>query len=455
MDQKKKNRIIKAVIYLTVFLLILYLEIKFVTKKWDDLWFASLWDQENFNLFSYIVFRFNRWSSRIFIESTLIPVARAPLYLFNICNALFVLLLVWGLYQITRSNPLNSELNPLQLLVCACAIFLFYPLISMSEAGWIATCLNYLWPGACLLYCLVMVRKQAFGAEIPWWQMVLFVLAGLFGTNTEQTMVIATVVLVIYAIYQYHQNPDNIRKLTLLWILSGIVILQWALFIFSPGNRNRSAEEVETWFPAFADFSFLQKIDIGITTTIRTFFKLDYHLTLLFTLMIFLSYQLSESHLIDRILSAVPFIVTVTTFTILTHQTAHASFDQFFSVREGILFTAEVFSWKVYVLYAFYCAFFALIFYLLIKRFRFDQVSWAMGIAFLLGLASKAMLGFSPTVWDSGSRTAFPMLICMIFIVLILNFRFKEKVQDLTSWMIIGYSVYMYAINFAAVTVLV
>lgn len=454
MDQKKKNRIIKAVVYLTVFLLILYLECTFITKKWDDLWFAALWDQGDFNLFNYIVFRFNKWSSRVFIESTLIPVARAPLYVFNICNALFVVLMVWDLYQLTRSNPLDPELNALQLLVCACSIFLFYPLISMSEAGWIATCLNYLWPGACLLYCLVMVRKQAFGGKIAGWQIVLFVLAGLFGTNTEQTMVIATCVVAIYAIYQYRQNPDNLKKMTLLWILIGIAILQWALFVLSPGNRNRSANEVETWFPAFADFSLLQKVDIGITTTIGTFFTLDYHLTLLFTLMIFLSYQLSEENIVDRVLSLIPFVVSVYTFTILTNQAAHASFDQFFSAREGIIFTAQAFSWKVYVLYLIYCAFFALIFYLLIKRFHFSPVSWTMGIALLLGLASKAMLGFSPTVWASGSRTAFPLLVCMILITLILNFKFKEKVQDLTSWMIIGYSIYMYAINFATVTVI-
>lgn len=63
---------------------------------------------------------------------------------------------------------------------------------------------------------------------------------------------------------------------------------------------------------------------------------------------------------------------------------------------------------------------FIIIFILVFISIYYIESNWNLVFYFLIGLASHAMMGFSPTIFKSGDRTAFILYMVMVYLLMLM-----------------------------------
>lgn len=382
----------------------------------DDIWFANRWDQEDFNLFSWLGNRYQNWSSRILIELVLVVLCRLPLPVFWVLDSLVMVaatFLIYRLFAPTRYKGLTSAM--------VCLLFLCLPFDIYTFVGWIAGTLNYLWPVTALLTALCAFQKISQGKKICWYELILFFIGAVFATQSEQTVVVFFAVSVAFFIWSLTQKKLH-------WIIVAYLVIAiggLVLVLACPGNAARTAQETANWFPEFAEFSLLEKADLSFSVITWNFYKnLPIFALLLSSLMIYLA---AEKHRRwwYRILAIFPFAFILGLQVLFEH---YDFMSVFASNRYGI-YPPDDLSFNRFLFYGVLLLSFCLLLlnvYLILGH----NIRSIVGAGILLlGFASQAMLGFSPTVWDSGSRTGF-ILFCSaiaLFIYLLHQWDFQSK----------------------------
>lgn len=198
--------------------------------------------------FEWLSLRYNTWSSRIVIESIL-PFMAKHEYIFKLITILLFLSAPIAIYITTQKYKLSAS-----LCILLIAIFPFYKLTS---AGYAATMTNYFYPilfGLWIFVYLFIKKANIFG------YLILMILAT-YVVNHEQTAILLLVVSLIALFYK-----DSDKKLASLCLILSVIGL---FFIFTcPGNSVRLAAESKTWLPGYENYELLDKINLGITSSL-------------------------------------------------------------------------------------------------------------------------------------------------------------------------------------------
>ena len=198
--------------------------------------------------FEWLSLRYNTWTSRIVIDSNL-PFMAKHEYIFKLITILLFLSAPIALYITTQKYKLSAS-----LCILLIAIFPFYKLTS---AGYAATMTNYFYPilfGLWVFVYLFIKKANIFG------YLILMILTT-YVVNHEQTAILLLVVSLIALFYK-----DSDKKLATLCLILSIVGL---FFIFTcPGNTVRLLAESNTWLPGYENYELLDKINLGITSSL-------------------------------------------------------------------------------------------------------------------------------------------------------------------------------------------
>lgn len=374
----------------------------------DDLWFGKILDQSSWG--AYLSFRYHNWTSRIVIEGVLVLLTRAPIALWKVCN-----ILMWVLLAISISKLFVRRNAVLTNWILVASIF-FIPMPIMAEAGLIATTLNYLWPTALGLLSLYPIYKMCHHQTVHWWEYPLYIIAILFSTSSEQWAAILFVVYILVLGYRFYNKQVD-------WVLLLGAALAGAALVFTltcPGNALRSAQETETWFPAFGQFTLLQKAKVGYIGLVRFFaFAGNWGYMIMALCLAVLVWRTTRSWAwrITSILPvslAFPLVPLVQKLQQQGIGTAYLPNDLFFSNTVTALSKIE------WLLLAYITLAVISLFLLLLKVFG---KSWETILVVLVGGAgfmSKLVVGFSPTVFASGQRTSFVLAVSILVITVML-----------------------------------
>ncbi|MCB8610077.1 hypothetical protein LJD69_05675 [Faecalibacillus faecis] len=346
----------KYVYYVCLFIFVFALHLFMRPGEADDLWFINNYTG---NPLSFAYMRYMQWSSRFLIEMVLVFIASLPL-------------IVWKVF---------------------------------GETGWIATTLNYTWPITLGFYGFSILLEE----KTNFLKQIISFFCIIFACNQEQMCCVMLAFIIICFCIRTFQKKNN--KVFLIPFI--ICILMGVLHIICPGNSMRQISEMQTWYPAYQNFDVLDKISIGIISTVTAIlfdFRIIY-IAFIGMLILYIKYlplNKKLSYIIQFILvcfifiNIYPFDSTQLMFYSKAQESIVIAFMNF--VLPVLLFSLLI----------------SIVIYLILKTK--NKYNYMFVLLFLSGICSRLILGFSPTVYASGKRTViYFYIVCYLLTIFIMK----------------------------------
>lgn len=301
-------------------------------------------------------------------------------------------------------------------------MILAYPLNKMASAGWAATTVNYMWPLATGLFALIPIRKIWDGEKIKPYQYALYSIALIFAGNVEISCAILVGAYVLFTSLYMLKN----KKVHPYMIVQTLIIVSSLIFILTcPGNYERNSDEISNLFKDMNMLSFLDKVGLGFTSTMGLIIGKGNVIYALFTMLIAIYiFSNYKDETLYKIIAIIPFLSIILMYYLspITDNMFHfvVSFRKLVSTEAVILSPSASNNMLYVVPIVFSFVNFISIGLSLLLIFKKLNNNIAI-IVFLAGLASRLLMGFSPTIFSSGERT-------MIF------FEFAMIIDSILIW---------------------
>ncbi len=418
--EKTKNIIKKKYLpFVVLFVLMLILHSVFVVYG-DDTFFSTL--LEGSTMYEVLKLRYLTWSSRTIIEFLLICILQLDFWVWKILDCFIVIILAMSLSKIINYN--KSTLLDWAIVL----MILIYDFHEMITAGWAATTLNYLWPFTLGIYSLVILFKMLRDEKIMPYEYVLSLFAAIIALNVEQMCVILIVSYIFICCYLF-SIKKNI-KFPLILTLVGLAELIYILT--SPGNKNRTLVEWGVYLPEFKMLTFIDKVTLGFASTMQNYFLNISLVYICLTTLIAIFIWKKYIDKIYRILGTIPFLLVVifniTNYNIFVkineklnmpiilkigHFCAFLDDKIFFDINDRMQsakltqpihldnFT-QISAYLPIIIFILALTILIIDIYLIFEN-KLETII-VIGII-LIGIAARMIMGFSPTVFASNTRT--------------------------------------------------
>lgn len=392
-ERSSAERIVFVVVVCVIALYHMILPISFG----DDVVYKTILDEQT--LGEFLRFQWENWTSRILIEFVLLSIIKYDL-LWRILDTVFVVTLGTMLGKITREK------------VFSYAILLLYPFHEMASAGWINTTLNYLWPLWSGMLIFTNYQKYMTGEKLHWSVYLWSIPAVLFACDQEQMAVVMLIVTVGMIGIGISRKRYLMPYVDLMFLLNLACL---AKMLLCPGNQARSATETSIRYAAFSDLSVVDKIFLGVYNVESTFIArphiLFFPITLLLAFYVFQKTKIGWK----RGIAAVSAAITLAHCVLAESMT---KWDQVFWRCEAGQFDLESLGiYRLLVWLFFGLVLCSLVFTMYMLWEEKIRSFWAMLILWGAGLASAVMMGFSPTMFDSGPRTMLFFCFAMMTVI--------------------------------------
>ena len=218
--------------------------------------------------------------------------------------------------------------------------------------------------------------------------------------------------------------------------IQDILIIASLIFILTcPGNYVRNNLEMVSKFKDIATLNILDKISLGLTSTIGILVGKGNLVYTLFTFLIMVFVFLNYKENLYRVVALIPFISAIL-FKYLMY-VSYLAFPYLGSLQELLLeekvmltaITSNNLTYAIPLILAFANIICVTLSLLIIFKNLKNNVSL---LIFFVGLASRLIIGFSPTIWSSKERTMIFFEFAMI-IISILIWQELVKKNDKTD----------------------
>lgn len=433
-NEKKLKYIQKNIPFIVFGLWIVAMHFFIAMGNRDDAWFYATAHSEGFNLFSWLKLRYATWSSRTLIEAALIISVSLPNIVWRIADSIFMILCM---VMYAKMFVKNSSYGYVFLGL----LFLIVDYSALTTAGWQATTINYLWPMAFMLVAIYPMFKWFRNEKIHAYEYIVYAIANFYAVFSEQACVI---LLTVYLLAGIYAAKNRLFKISIFYIFQMILnTLELFNMMLCPGNAARNISETATWFPEYQSFSMLQKIDIGISSTIKSLFLEKNIMFILLLLVIAVLGMDKIKNPVGRFFMVLPFAVTEG-LNILKQSIGEQNGLFSFVTSYGVLYEESNHFLKVYLWYAFLLALCLIILADIVFIVSDREKALVITLVFLCGLMSKAMLGFSATVWVSYGRTGWFCQIALLGCIIALLEDRKYKNKAATFLLIVIFTYYAF-----------
>lgn len=373
----------KDILILSSFVFVVMLIYNFGIKQMefgDDAFFLKQFTHDfQSNYYEFLKFRYNEWTSRLVIEIALTQAVQ-HVFLWRVLNAIAM-----SIVAIVPALLFNSD-NSRRGLIIGTGMSLLIPASMINNAGWIATTTNYVWVMAAALLSIWPIMNYIRGKSVNWISFILSLVFLIYATNQEQMVVIMLVSLLVLEGILYLSKKNILITLPHI----AVVIASFVFILTCKGNAARNIQETKQWLPNFSSYSIFDKLQIGYSSTLKVLFFEWSPLMLAFVLLILTAGLVKNGSLLKKMISGIPLL----TYLICTR--FNTIIDQTYDIPSGktymslvVLLTGLAF---LYVIGIFAAS---------NNYLEFLSVTFLL----ILGVGSRIMMGFSPTIWVSGSRT--------------------------------------------------
>lgn len=435
--QKLKDNILKIVnskyfpfIAMAIIMLGIHL---FTYSNGDDDFFRIQLDNQN--IIEYLKIRYNTWSSRIFVEILFVTISRLPLLLWQILDTL-----IFTSIGILISKIFNKK-NSQYLNWIIVGLLLIYPFTDMSSAGYVCTSIAYIWTTASLLYVLYIFIKVLEKNNLKYFEYILSFICLLLAISFEQTLSLFIGFTLVILLYLFIKKEFDLKRqgFILLYFLISLAMLIFTMKC--PGNDVRYLAEVNYWFPEYKNFGLLSKIYLGIVPTMAVLLRNKVVISI-FSFMLFYTIIKGNHNIFNRVLAflQLTFFLTFGLFKDLSFGIfpSLARFYEIINLNNAV----PTLTFNYLIPLGITTLVFIVCLYLIYIAFAKKLTP---AIIFCASVASRFIMGFSPTIYASVDRTAFFMYIGIIVIIFLLIkeiFNKEQKLNNLISYTLTSISLF-------------
>lgn len=430
---KKSGNGIKKIIlkfYPVLILGFFWLFMQIQMKAWtgDEFQYADLLNQ--MSLFEVGKKYYQTWSSRILLDMLAAFTHHYPLIFFKLANTLVVVLEVLGILLLFRDYSIKMQ--------CFVSFFTaIFDYMCFYDCGFSITSSYYIWPAMVMLYAMVLCDRYPElqtrlhrGIAI-----VLEIIMTLFATNMEQYLVLLLGIQMFCFVCNIREKKFN------LCVISGLAAsVASAIFTFTtPGKAMRIMVETERSFPEYSMLSFLQKVNMGFTTTMREYVMSGNASGVVMTCMLaYIGYRVLD-HSYEKVIAFIPAIISCVYgpfYSLIT-----SMFPYFYTTKEvGVYGVSDmtnfdqIRTWIPLFIMALFSISLLLALWLVFQKSNPKGIYqyWIIPM-WILGLMSRVAMGFSPTIYSSGDRTFYPFWLTTLIVSISLYglMNDKEKIKIL------------------------
>lgn len=354
----------------------------------DDYVFRDLLIENGF--IGTLSIRWKTWTSRLIIESILLLVTQ-NMWIWKILNSIMLVVLVHAISKLTFAKITLGN------IILTFFIIHLYPFIDMYSAGWMATSVNYLWPLTLMTVAFIPIRKRITGnITINNQTFFIYAICAILSVNNEQVAFITLLVGFFSFGYARYIKKTNYYYPLLLGIIGLISVI---IISICPGNQARITTDISIYSPHWDLMHFYDKLFVAIQTTSAVLLKHTYILliavSLLFIIGLYrnkLSFDSILLFLFFAVLIIIRFICNIKGSIILplfAYQPSETNLYYplvssilLFLLHFTVLFSFPFLVWRI-----------------------IGKDSLPIVILLLIGIASRLLVGFSPTFIASGNRT--------------------------------------------------
>jgi len=358
--------------------------------------------------------RYFEWSSRLILEFFVVAFLKLPSIIWRVLNSGVLVLLGVAL------SELFVEKNKKVFNWFIVFLLFLFPLREMLSAGWVTISINYIWPLTFGLLALVVVKKILLGKKI---RVIEYILSGLlliFAVNQEIMAVILGIVFLTSAVYLILNKRFH-------WFVALGLVLCLGSIVFTltaPGNHLRQQAEIR-WFIDFNYISFVEKLEIGISSTLAQYVFNFNFLFFVFSSLLAVAIFSKYKNPLYKVLALIPLGMSVVFgngfYVIVDRLFPHLATIDTEITQYGLITLGNFTRIQSYIpLFLLMMTAFVILILIYIIFGNTWKSTIALGVL-ILGLISRLILAFSPTIWSSGIRTHFllitAIIICSIMII--------------------------------------
>ena len=351
--------------------------------------------------------RWFSWSSRLLIESSVNIFSKYTL-IWQIITIMAGATMFWCIGRI-----LNFK-KGWHAIVVFC-LFLFTNFYILATAGVFATTINYLWPVACLVFVLAMLYKPFVNKNARLIATLLSVPILIFAVCSEQVAVVS-VIIGFFAIIHMLYDGKKIPKI--IWLYVGIAAFGVLNAVVAPGNGVRTEAEILKWWPEFNSLSLIYKGTLGTVVTFSRIFLAPESMAIIFVVLLTALAVLKRN--LRAFVSLLPAISLLVLFLmpLPINTNIHMVLPNFFSEVRSIAIHLDselIMSREARAGFLFA---FAIIITGVVSAILFlfgkSKKSYIFLSLIITGLISSLAISFSPTLFASGPRTLYPLVIILL-----------------------------------------
>ncbi|WP_208422044.1 DUF6056 family protein [Latilactobacillus fragifolii] len=354
--------------------------------------------------------RYTGWSSRLIIETVLSSLTHLP-FLWRLLNALAMFIVIYIPYLLLLKGD-NDDENSSRLLI-SFGLFFLLPFNMFYETGWMATTTNYLWVLAAGLFAMLPSLGQFLEKSVKHKKLLSTTafLALVYAVNQEQMAIILFFGNLLLLFVGKHSKKDVVRPLIQLFV----TVLSLIMIVLAPGNAVRKVKEIH-WLPLFPTLSPFKKIELGVSSTLsHFFFSFDAIAALVVILLMIFYSSRNGRYKLPRGLFFIPVLFSI--LFLFKDSALVKIYPGLKRMSDSVTIYGTDISMNNLqsMLPDLLLVILSSIILLGIFSSGNCKKMWLVSAILILGLISRVMMGFSPTIWASGERTFIFLYEALIF----------------------------------------
>lgn len=419
----------------------------------DDAYFYEYTHSMGF--LEYLGWRYQTWVGRMTAEALVYVTFRLGLWFWRIVNALMLVLLPAGILRLAalaarepegslmywkESRPAVASGDSRDMGIgAALAAAAGYFLMSVWTVGYAAVWVNgsifYTWCFTCGVWALMPFAEYLFSPEEPvwgkggWhvsaegcrpWKFALSVPCALIAAMSIEQM--GAVLLVFELLGVWYVLAKWHRLQPLLAVQTAVTFAAFLVLFLAPGNAVRTAQEIINWMPQYAGMRFSEHLFLLVQWLLSSFANENkMFLCGIWIAGIMLLMQREKKGFWDWFLivcAAVftaSFLLSLAGISVLSDMGLHLDIT---ARVDAVPTAAQLTEQNLFAMG--WCG--AALLFTPVFLFRASGSQPVLLLAYLAGIASEAIMFFSPTMYASGARVYYLTDLLYLFVMLALSF---------------------------------
>lgn len=417
----------------------------------DDAFFYQYTHEMGF--FEYLSWRYQTWVGRMSGEAMVYIAFSLGIWFWRIVNALMLVLLPCGVLKLAEkaAGIRTKSFLPGESITVISGYLLMAIMTVGYAAIWINGSIFYTWSFTCGIWALVPVADIVFDTGESNSRCFLYsipcaVLASMSIEQMAAVLVTFEVLAVLVVMLRKYARAGRIRDLAgarekqrniLLIIQTAVTVVAFVILFLAPGNDIRVVSEVQNWMPQYEELSFGEHLFITVQWLVSSFANenrlLLFGIWLAGILHIACKNERKPSDMACITLASLFSVTALLPFfgiKVFSDCGLHIAditvrLDQVPRIEE-----MQAANWFAM------CWWIAALLFTCILIWKVSKHNIVLVLAWLGGIASEAIMHFSPTIYASGARVYYLTDWMCMFIMLVLALKMPGK-----KWRDLYYSV--------------